>query len=303
MNIEDVLDQIGEDVLPKDVKLGLTEAFADAVDIKVNSRLEVELTSALQKLDEDHTTKLNELIEAIDVDHTDKFTKVLERIDEDHAKKLQYYIDKQNTLLKEDAGAFKSQIVTQISNYLDLYLEEAIPKQEIVEAVANKQAQKALNEIKQILAIDDEYINDTIREAVSDGKQQIDLLKEQLNDAVKQNIKINQNLKGTRSVLMLEKASKDFTSDKRNYIMRTLSGKDPDFITENIDYVVKMFEKDEGANRYAVAKKAASESKIITEKVDVQSSKIVNTLNDAPAEAEGVSGYLQSLQGQDSLIG
>ena len=172
MNITDVLDQIGSDVLTADTKKALAEAFTEAVEKRIAEQSELTATDALQRLDEEHAKQLEQLLETIDKDHTEKLHSVIAKIDEDHTEKLSFLVKKYEKILKEDASSFKSQLVKQMSNYLDLYLEDAIPKKEITEAVSNKQAQKTVNAIKELIALDDEFINDTIREAVADGKKQ-----------------------------------------------------------------------------------------------------------------------------------
>ena len=81
--------------------------------------------------------------------------------------------------------------------------------------------------------------------------------------------------------------------------MRVLSGKDPDYITENFDYVVKMFEKDENENQHVLAEDAKKKTKVMTNKVDMPK-KDVELIQESADQNEGaVSEYLQSLKQQD----
>jgi len=304
MKINDILDQTGSDVLTEDTKNMLIEAFNEAVDKSTQDRVDVEVQNALTKLDEEHTIMLNTLLEEIDNDHTKRLQAVLTKIDEDHTEKLQYLIKKNQKLIKEDASGFKSQLVKQLSTYLDLYLEDAVPRSEIAEAVANKQAQRTLREIKQLVAIDEDYINDTIREAVADGKQTIDNLKSELNEAVKQNIRLNQAVKTNKSALILEQSMSDYSKPKKDYVKRVLSGKSPEYITENLDYVVKMFEKDEAERTQVLTEQATTGSKTLTNKVDVPKSKITSSIINESTDHEdegAVSEYLVSLKRQDGV--
>ena len=302
MNINDVLDQIGEDVLSADTKTMLVEAFTESVEQQATQRLEAEVTAALQLLDEQHTEQLTQLLDAIDTDHTAKLQGVIKKIDEDHSGKLTYLVKKYQKVITEDAKQFKGQLVKQLSNYLDLYLEEAVPKQDLAEAVSNKQAQRALNEIKQIISVDDEFISETIREAVLDGKQQIDGLKEELNEVVKNNIRINQESKSARAELVLEKATANFAKDKRVFVKKTLRGKDPDYITENLDYVVKMFDRDETEAKDLLTeqgKKGAKSKVVDIPKSRVNNDQLITENSDQSVEGGSVTNYLQSLQKQD----
>ena len=105
--IEDVLSQISGDILTEDSKKMLAEAFEDAVKAATTERLDLEVGNALQKLDDDHSVKLEQLLEAIDADHTQKLVAVLDKVDEDHTEKLQFLVKRNNKILREDAVAFK----------------------------------------------------------------------------------------------------------------------------------------------------------------------------------------------------
>ncbi|MFA5754020.1 MAG: hypothetical protein WC905_01500 [Patescibacteria group bacterium] len=298
--IEDVFSQLGGDVLTEDSKKMLIEAFDDAVNTRVSEKIELEVQDALQKLDEDHSVKLENLLEAIDSDHTQKLVAVLERIDEDHSEKLMYLVKKHEKVLREDATEFKSNLINQLSNYLELYVEKAVPQAELREAVENKRAQKMLDQMKQIMALDDSFINSTIKEAVADGRKTINTLKQELNEAIKQNIQITQTLKGRTAELVLEKNTAGLTKDKKNYVMRMLRDKDPEYIKENFEYVVKMFDKDDEGQRELVTERATKATKTIREKVDTpRSDKRVVTESFSPQEESGVVGYLDTMKQQD----
>lgn len=301
MKISDVLDQIGQDVLTEDSKKILAEAFLEAVEASVNEKLELHIQNALTQLDEEHSEKLEKLLEAIDTDHTSKLSAVLEKVDADHASKLKFVIERYQKTLNKDAIEFKEQLTEQISQYLDLYLEDQLPKEEINEAVKNVQARKVLDKIKQVVAVDQTFIDETIKEAVQDGKETIDNLRRELNEAVKANIELSQSVKSTKANLILEQKTAGFSRDKKAFIMRTLAGKDPGVIEENFDYAMKMFEKDEDDQTQLLSEEAKSKSRIVTGKVDTPPTRIKDeTLNESVVPEDGVTGYLSVLQSQDN---
>jgi hypothetical protein len=301
--IEDVLSQISEDILTEDSKKLLAEAFEAAVETAVTERLDLEVTDALQKLDEEHSVKLEQLLGAIDADHSEKLVAVLEKLDTDHTEKLQFLVKKHDAALNEDAKMFKESLITQLSNYIELYVEKTIPKEELREAVENKRAQKMLDQMKQIMALDDSFINNTIKEAVADGRKTIDTLRQELNESVKQNIQIAQTLKSKSTELMLEKNTASLAKEKKQYVMRMLKDKAPEYITENFDYVVKMFDKQDDEQKELVTEQATKTSKVMTAKVDTpaRSTTQVNESTSAP-EGEGVGGYLSAMERQDRFI-
>jgi hypothetical protein len=297
--IEDVLSQLGGDILTEDSKNMLIEAFDDAVNVRVSERVEIEVRDALQKLDEDHSVKLEQLLEAIDTDHTQKLINVLEKIDEDHSEKLNYLVNKHAKVMKEDAAQFKDGLISQLSGYLDIYIEKTIPHNELKEAVSNKQAQRMVEQVKQIISLDDSFVNETIKEAVEDGRKTIENLKSELSEAVKQNIQITQMLKNKSSELMLEKNTTGLSRDKKQYVMRMLKDKDPEYIKENFEYVVKMFDKEDEGQREIIAKQAANATRVIREKVDTPRAEKIITESSSSVEGNEVGGYLSAMERQD----
>ena len=303
MNIKDVLDQIGQDVLTEETKKLLSDAFAEAVKAQTQESLTLEMTNALQTLDKEHAEKLEKLLEAIDIDHTKKLESVIESIDSDHTEKLKYLIEKHNKEIKEDATKFKGDLVTQLSNYLEVYVDKAIPAAELKEAVENKQAQKILAQIKEVVAVDEQFVNETIRTAVADGKQAIDGLKSELTEAIKSNIQLNNSLKTSKAELVLEKATAQFPKEKKAFVLRVLKDKDPEYITENLSYVVKMFDKNDDENKTILTEKAIKPEATVSGNVAIPQSKIKDTSlvteSAVPGDTDGVSEYLGALKTQD----
>jgi len=297
--IEDVIDQISEDVLTEDTKKMLSEAFAEAVETTISDRLELEVSNALQQLDEEHSTKLEQLLEAIDTDHSNKLIAVMEKIDKDHTEKLGYLIKTHQVALNEDATEFKQNLLTQLSKYMEVYIEKAIPAEELQEAVDNKKAYKIVQSIKQMVSLDDEFINDTIKEAVEDGRKTIDSLKTDLNEAIKQNIQITQGLKAKNAELVLEKNIADLDKNKKDYVLRMLKGKDPDYITENFDYVVNMFDKEEDESSQLISEEAKQTSKVVSANIDTPRKEEDSLISESTEKDSAVVDYMSAMERQD----
>lgn len=303
MKIKDVLDQIGQDVLSEDTKKTLQEAFDEVVNATVTEKVNLEVEAALKKLDEDHAVKLEKLLESIDEDHVNKLHAVIAKIDEDHTKKLQYIVSHYKKILAEDASDFKNKLSKQVNDYLSLYVSEKLPTAEIKEAVQNVKARRILEKVKQVVAVDEEFINETIREAVEDGRNTIENLRSELSDTVKANIAINQEMKATKAELLIEKSTAGFPKHKKDYVARILRDKDPDFITENFEQTVKMFERDEEDSHRSAAEVATKNTKTMSGKIDVPASKVKDSgllTESAPTEKGSVGGYLKALESQDN---
>jgi len=294
--IKEMLEKVGKDVLSAETKTVLAEAFDTAVNELVTERVKLEVDSALQKLDEDHTQKLIKLLEAVDLDHTEKLKKVVAKIDEDHAGKLQSVVGKYEGMLKEEAVKFRDALVSEVSNYMDLYLDKTVPARQIAEACEATAAKRMISDIKKIVSVDESFINDNIKEALEDGKQQIDTLRGELNEAIKENVKLNQDIKSAKTELMLEQKTIAFPKEKKDYVMRVLKDKSPDYITENFDYAVEMFVRDEKDAVSIITEQAKKET--ATSKVDTPPVQIKETVDPETEEAP-VNEYLSELKRQD----
>jgi len=303
MKFKEVLDKMGGNVLTEETKSTIVEAFNTAVSERVKDRIQIEITEALKKQNEDHAGKLQKLLTVIDEDHSKKLQKVVKRIDEDHAAKFKKVINHYEKLLKEEAGKFKDSLVNEISNYVELYIDQAIPMKKIAEACENTQAKNIINEMKKLLAIDEEFVNENVREALEDGKSTITNLHKELNEAVKENVKLNQQLKSVKADLILEQKTQHMDEKKRNYVRRVLNEKSPDYITENFDYIVEMFDRNEEEEAETQAQSARA--KAVSNKVTVPKSELLNEQvkddNDVEDTSSpvGVSAYLTEMVSQE----
>ena len=295
--IEDILKSISNDILTEDVKTSIAKTFNETVESKVAAQLQLSVQNELSKMDDEHSKKLQTLIEAIDEDHTNKFKTVIAKIDETHTKKLKDVIAKYETELKEGAEKLRNELIGQVSNYLDLYIKETIPEAQLKEAVENIRARKMLEEIKKIVAVDPEFISENFKEALKDGHDQIEKLREDMNQKTKENVDLNQKLIGIESKMLLESKVKDLPENKKNFVMKLMEGKKPEEIEANFKYVTEMYEKDETEKISAEADKATGETKTVKATVDAPKAVITeNVQSDGDKGNTEVGTYLEELK-------
>jgi len=219
-------------------------AFNEAVDQRAGLQVE----AALVQQDEDHAGKVQQLLEAVDNDHTKKLQRIVQAVTENHTHKLKRVVEKFGGEINEGAGQFKTNLVENVSNYLDLYLEKTFPAATLNEAVNNKRADNVLKELQKLLAVDMALAKDSIKEAVKDGKVQIDEAHKELETVVSENVDLKGELLQAKADILLDKLSEDLPEVKRNYVKKVLGDKDEQFITENFQYTIELFDK-EGRRR------------------------------------------------------
>ena len=236
------------------------KAISEAVEKKAEAKIQLTVEAALVKQDEEYASKLEQVLEAIDADHTEKLDKIVSRIDESHAakfkhalrvideshsKKLLHIVKLYERALGLEASNFKNALVEQLSNYIDLYIDKVIPAQQIAEATENTRSKKIVSEIKRLVAVSDDFVNENIKDALIDGKRQIDEANEQVKKLEKQLQLVTEKTNNTEKQLFLERKLTNFPKAKKDYMVRVLGEKKIEDIKENFNYVAEMYDKKE----------------------------------------------------------
>jgi len=194
-NISDLLKEVGKDVLTEDSLKQIETAFNEAVETKADDRAKIATEAALTSQDEEHSKKLEELLESIDKDHTKKLNKVVDAVDQDRTRKLQNVVRRYRQSINEEATSLKQTVVESVSDYLDSYIEDAIPTKTIEEATTNKRAYTLLNDLRKLLSVDMALAKDSIREGVKNGKDTIEAQRKELNELTKSHNTVSEELK------------------------------------------------------------------------------------------------------------
>lgn len=234
-----------DNILPEQVKELLSEESLSSIQQAVEDKAKFLVEAALVEQDNLYSQKLQQLISAIDKDHTSKLKRVVEAVDRTNAAKLLKVVKRYETELNESAAMFKSSLVESISHYLEEYLDEAIPAEAIEEATKNKTAINVLENLRKVLAVDTALMSESVKEAVVDGKNQIDTLTTEVEQLRKENALIKESYLKTKAELLIESKTQGLSDKKKEYIKRVLGDKTPKFIEENFDYTLRLFEKKE----------------------------------------------------------
>lgn len=340
MKVKEILEEQFKDLISEETLSLIESTFEEAVNEKVNSKLEEEtqkfderltletenlkqtldkkyadklsfvlekvdkdhadkLQTVVEKIDQDHTAKLQKLVEAIDTDHAIKLKKLVERIDIKHTEMLKQIIEKYENSLNDEAKSFQERVVEEVSNYLDLYLDKTVPADQINEAVENIRAAKQIEEIRKIVGVSEEFVDSEIKEALTDGKKTIDSLRGELNEALKENVELNQKIKKAEAHILIESKTADMPAEKKAFITNLLKNKAPEYIEENFSYVVDMFDREtllevEDAKEEVIAEKLESQQvdrpQVIEEEINF------NNEIEHETSSEGVSGYLNEMK-------
>jgi len=254
----------------------------NAINSKVQEKVQIHVEKALAEQDELYSKKLSQLLEAIDADHSTKLEKVVEAVDADRAEKLKIVINKYEKILTEDANNFKSQLVESISDYLDTYLEETVPAEEIKEAVRNKKAITVLENLRSHLAVDAALQKESIKEAILDGRNQINEASSKLESVVAENATLKDELNAIKASLVIEQRTQNLDEQQKKYIKKVFSNKSPEFIKENFDYTLKLFDKKSNNRLESLKEEALTESTNVDRVVFEQAEVIIEDVTLSP---------------------
>lgn len=270
--IKEILKEQTKDLLSEDSLNAIEEAFETVVEKRVHEKTQLQVEAALVQQDEDYSNKLEALLEKIDIDMTQKLERVVEAIDRDRAHKLQQVIKKYERALNEEASDYKRDLETNISKFLDVYLEQIAPDSLIKEAVNNKRAVNVLSELRSFLAVNEALSKDSIREAVLDGKRQLTESSNEANEWKQKALALENKLAKTAANLLLEQKTSTMSEDKRKYMKKVLNGKSVGQINENFDYVSDLFDS-ERRNEKKVLKEQAK-TRLASKNVQVVEEKV-----------------------------
>ena len=255
-DISTLLKEATKDLLSEDT----LKAISTAIEQKAEDKAQLAVEAALVQQDEEYATKLEQVLEAIDADHTQKLDKIVSRIDEthsakfkhalssldeSHSTKLQKIVRLYENALQNEAAQFKDTLIGQLSNYIDLYIDKAIPSQQIQEATENARSRKIVNEVKRLVGLSDEFVNENVKEALIDGKMQIEEANEQAKKLATQPKLVTERAENAEKQIFLEKKLVNFPVAKKGYMSRVLSEKTLESIKENFTYVSDMYDKKE----------------------------------------------------------
>lgn len=245
-------------LVPEELKKVLTEESVTEVERAIQGKIKLAVEAALANQDDLYANKLQGLITAIDKDHSRKLKKVVESIDINNTSKLKKVIKFYERSLSKDASKFKTKIVESISDYIEEFLNEAVPHKQILEATKNNTAMQVLSNLRKLLAVDATVMKESVKEAVLDGKQQLDKMSRALKKIKKENELLREAYTKTKTELILENKTAKLPSKKAEYLKRVLSDKTPKFIEENFEYTAKLFDRKE-TERISVIKEEAFE--------------------------------------------
>jgi len=278
---------MSKEKLPKDIEEVLTNESVEAIETAFKEKLELSVEAALTQQDDLYAEKLETLVASIDKDHARKMERLVEAVDTNNAKKLAKVVAMYEGQLNEEAASFKEALVESISNYIEEYVDEAIPAEAIMEATRNKEALNVLSNLRNTLAVDSSLMAESVKTAIVEGKSEIDELKAEIAELKSNNQTLTESYNEAKSAAFLESRTAKFTAKKAAYLKKVLSDKTPRFIEENFEYTARLFDRKEKEQMEVIREEAISQR---TVKADAPKQVVVEKVEPSTPENPYLSG-------------
>jgi hypothetical protein len=219
------------------------------------------LNLVMEKIDNEHTELLEKVVKSIDEKHLGLLNQVIESIDEDHTSKLQMVVEKYEKGLLEE-------VESKVSDFLDVYIEDKLPEDTIVDKIKLDKYENMMEEIKKAVMLSDIAMNEELKEAFLDGKEMLEDKDKEINQLMIEKIEINKKLKTIEAKHLLEDRCKNMTPKLAAYIETRFKDADKEEIEEQFEEAIKAFNEDEQLIREELQQQVHSTvnpKKVITE--------------------------------------
>jgi hypothetical protein len=256
MDIKDLLKTLDQSLVNEETAQAIADAFEKSVKEKADAHISLAVEKALMEQDADHAQKLQNILEKADVDHCSKLKTVIEAVTKSHTKKLATIVEKYKKAVDSKAATFSEKLITDMDKFLSKYIEAKIPYGQIQEAVENTRAQKQIAQIRKLVSFDPSLVNESVKKVVKTGKAKIDDLSKKLNEALNENAKLASKVTSIEGKLLIENKTKGMAPKKREFVAKLLSDKSVEYIKDNFNYVVEMFENGEVEETRSLVKEA-----------------------------------------------
>lgn len=234
---------------------------------KIDEDHSEKLEAILEKIDTEHTEKLQTVLEHIDNDHHDKLKTLVEAIDEDHATKLQLTlesIDNDHTAKLQEVvefyeSKFEGNIVEKVSDYLDTFLEDVAPEANVVDTIKLQRLEETVTQMKKLLVVSDDFVQAEITEAIVEAKETMDEKDAKINELLAEKIELSKKIKTNEAASLLESKTADMKPAKAAFIAKFFEGSTASEISEKLDEAVQAFEEDQEVKRQELLEQTEAE--------------------------------------------
>jgi hypothetical protein len=267
------MDQQAANAL-NEVKEAYEAKIVEAIE-NTRSECDSEATAELTKLEEamdDHATKaLEDLVERMDTVFSENLEGLMEAVNMAHEDEINEMKEVHDVELSET-------VEKKTQEFLDEYVAESMPEAEVMDSIKLKRLEEAISKMRDILVINDDYVQSEVSEALDDAQSQIDEKQDNINKLMVENMDLRKQIKKDEAARLLEVKISDMKPAQAAFVKQFFDKiEDPKVIAEKLDEAVKAFEADE-----------AEETEKIVESKEKEGAEYVIPKDDQAMILEGV---------------
>ncbi len=241
--------------------LAKTQELVEEKDAECSAKLEeyattvnevhaAKMQSLVEDMDALHAEKLTTIVEAIDGVCTDKMMTLKESIEEDHAAKLTKVLEAvdndRSAKLELVAEVFEEKAAAKVEEFMNSYIEEAMPTAQATDTAKLARLEDAMNQLREILAVNDDFVQTEVKEALFDANDQLEEKQVSINDLMVENMGLRKKIKKDEATSLLESIVADMKPAMAAFVEHYFDGvEDAKTIFEKKDEAIKAFEADE----------------------------------------------------------
>lgn len=244
--LQPIFEQIDKNLFNEETMQKIASIVEAKVNEKVADRVTLEVENAKQIQEEDFTQKMQHLVETlkenIDKNHSTKIKYIVGLLNKDHMDKMIQLKENYENLIKNTAVEHKIQLVEGVDKFLESYIDKNLPKEIIEEAAKNTHVNNLLSEARKVLAVDPNFVKDNIKEAIVDGKKQVDRL-------IRENAELKQAKALEETSRFLTEKTANLPANVAKFVRSRLANKPLKVVKENFEYVVEMYNVQERKNK------------------------------------------------------
>lgn len=192
----------------------------------------------VQKLDEKEQELIKEKLQALIQVQAEKT--VNEMLQEEKDKLIEQY--------EEKFEAYKEDITSKFSNFVDEILDEqmAIPEKVLEYARKGELYSDLIEQFKVRLGVDEGLLDEEVKALLKEAKTEIVNLRKELDETISKKLEVVGDAQELASELYLRKRCDGLTVEQTTHVLQMLEGvKDKEEIDRKFDFIVEAYKEDD----------------------------------------------------------
>lgn len=280
--------------IPEPLKKLLSEEQIALVKAEFDKQVEIAVESALHAYEDDAIKEIEKTLNMQSEMHIQKLIQLKEKAIKSQKILKENLSKKYTDLILKDADKYKTKLANTIEEFITENFNKVVPYKLVAEAAKNKTASIVLTSLREQLAVDTAFSKKAISAPVIDLNNKLGNTIKLIKHLKEENNKLANEAKQNKSKLIIEQHISSLPSNAANHMRRMLQGKDEQYINENFQYILDLY--NDGQEK---------KKKVLTEQAITKRSKSPNRVTEPKRSRDLIvteSSKQNNLSGYENLI-